>query len=134
MYNGQLPAASNRADWEQSFTLVDESSGDPIDISGCRITMSVVYRPRNPNYWPSDFYYYGPALQVGGGLVLTGSTDTGEITLPGDIGTFTWSFPASRMMGLPNGEYQVGIRLGQNGSTTQLIIGTVPVYEGFDMQ
>jgi hypothetical protein len=134
MYNGQLPATSNRADWEQSFTLVDEVSGEPIDISGCRITISVIYRPRNPNYSSVSSYYYDAVSQQVGGIVLTGSTDTGEITLPGDIGTFTWLFPVSRMMGLPNGEYQIGLRLGQNGSTTQLMIGTIPVYEGFDMQ
>jgi hypothetical protein len=134
MYHGLLPATSNRADWEQSFTLVDEASGEPIDISGCRITLSVIYRPRNPNYWPLGSYYYDSPPQQYGGLVLTGSTDTGEITLPGDMGTFTWLFPASRMAGLWNGEYQIGLRLGQNGSTTQLMIGTIPVYEGFDMQ
>ena len=132
MYNGQLDSQSNRADWQDSFTVVDSETGDPVDISGCRITMTVVFRPRNPNYRLSDGYY--GAVPQSGGVMLTGSTDTGEITLPGDIGTFMWLFPASRMMGLPNGEYQVGVRLSQNGSTIQLIIGAVPVHEGFDTQ
>jgi hypothetical protein len=134
MYTGNISTASNRADWQETFVLTDEETGEAIDISGARITLSAVYRPRNPNYSPRYVGYgdYGPTVQLGG-LVLTGSTDTGEITLV-DVGTFQWLFTQDRMASLCQGEYQLGVRISQNGSTMQLIIGTVNVIEGFDTQ
>jgi hypothetical protein len=135
MYTGHVSTTSNRADWQETFVLTDEATGEAIDITGCRITLSVVLNRRNPNYWPYIGYpgdsFYGSAPNAG--LVLTGSTDTGEITLV-DVGTFQWLFTQDRMASLCQGEYQLGVRIMQNGSTMQLIIGTANVIEGFDTQ
>jgi hypothetical protein len=129
MYFGHVSTASNRADWQEAVVLSDQDTGDLIDISLCRITLTVVKMPRNPNVYNRDGYYgYDHD-----GVALTGSTDTGEITLP-DVGTFQWLFPADRMTCLRQGEYQIGVRISQDDRTMQLIVGTVNVIEGFDTQ
>jgi len=130
MYYGHVSTASNRADWLEACVLTDDDTGELIDISQCRITMTVRHFERNPNQYRNDGYAYGP---VAVGAVLTGSTDTGEITLP-DVGTFQWLFPETRMAGLRQGEYEIGVRISQDGRTVQLIVGTVNVVEGIDNQ
>lgn len=130
MYLGQLETQSNRGDWEEVFVLTDEASGDAVDISLCRITMTVKKMERNPNY-TGDQYGYGVAFTPG--ATLTGSTDTGEITII-DVGTFQWSFPADRMNCLHQGEYQIGVRIMQDTRTAQLIVCSVNIIEGIDTQ
>lgn len=130
MYVGHVSTASNRADWQEVVVLTDLDTDELIDISQCRITMTVVRRPSNPNSY-GDGYYDGPPSDYG--IALQGSTDTGEITLIAD-GTFQWSYPKDRMASLCQGEYQVGVRLSQDERTVQLIIGTVNIDEGIDNQ
>jgi len=117
MYVGSLPSVSNREDWSEAFTLVDSDSGDVIDISGCSVTMTV------RNFSDKS-------------VVLTGSTDTGEITFPvgGTDGTFMWTFPDTQMSALCQRQYEVGVRISRDTRTAQLIVGTVEVLEGIDQQ
>jgi hypothetical protein len=135
MYYGHVSTASNRADWQEAVVLTDQDTGDLIDISLCRITMTVVRMSRNPNAYGGGYGAsgYGGSSYGYDGVALTGSTDTGEITLP-DVGTFQWLFAASRMSCLHQGEYQIGVRISQDSRTMQLIVGTVNVFEGIDMQ
>jgi hypothetical protein len=66
---------------------------------------------------------------------LTGSTATGELVLVDPVnGVVQWLFPAIRMNNLPQGEYQVGIKLNQGGAIMQAVIGVVGVFEGIDLQ
>jgi hypothetical protein len=130
MYHGHVSNASNRADWQEACVLTDMDTGDLIDISLCRITMTLRSMRRNPNSYFNDGLY-GPVFPDS--ITLTGSTDTGEITLV-DVGTFQWLFPASRMAGIPQGEYQIGVRISQDARTVQLIVGTANVIEGIDTQ
>ena len=127
MYFGALDPQSNKADWEEAFVLIDSDTGDTIDISLCRITLTMRKLLRNPGLSGRGGFSYE------GGAVLTGSTDTGEITLP-DVGTFQWSFPWQTMMGLNEGEYQIGVRISQDTRTVQLIVCTVNIVEGIDQQ
>jgi hypothetical protein len=135
MYNGNVSIASNRADWQEAMVLTDADTGDLIDISLCRITMTVRRLSRNPNYSGQGFYdgFYDGNPAPGVGAALTGSTDTGEITLP-DVGTFQWLFTFDRMACLRQGEYEIGVRISQDSRTMQLIIGVVTVFEGIDTQ
>jgi hypothetical protein len=112
MYTGSFAAVSNRADWSEAVVLTDAESGDLIDISACRVTLSV-----------TDNYR----------ALLTASTDDGSITLP-DVGTFMWNFSQDQMNALCPGAYPVGVRISQDTRTCQLVIGTVNVMEGIDQQ
>lgn len=133
MYFGNINTVSNRADWQEVIVLTDEDTGDQIDISQCRITLSIVRAPRDPNFYLRDGYYGLVNYGYAGGVLLTGSTDTGEVTLP-DVGTFQWLFTADRMGALSQGEYLVGVRISQDDRIMQLFAGTVKIVEGIDMQ
>jgi hypothetical protein len=135
MYFGALETQSNKADWEEAFVLTDSDTGDTIDISLCRITMTVRKLTRNPgvNRNSSGYGASGYGAVDPGCIALTGSTDTGEITLP-DVGTFQWLFPATTMFGLIEGEYEIGVRISQDTRIVQLIVCTVNIVEGIDMQ
>ena len=136
MYYGQLDTASNRADWQEAVVLVDEDTGDLIDISLCRITLTVRTLRARPNPTIGNNIaggYGGYGYEPWGAIALTGSTDTGEITLV-DVGTFMWTFTADQMATLPAGAYEIGVRISQDSRTVQLIVGQVNVIEGIDMQ
>jgi hypothetical protein len=130
MYYGHVSSTSNREDWQEACVLTDMDTGELIDISLCRVTMTVMKSARNPNSYAADGYY---GRVNPGAIVLQGSTDSGEITLV-DVGTFQWTFTKDQMAGLPQGEYKMGVRISQDDRTVQLIIGTVNVDEGIDWQ
>ena len=136
MYFGNLDTVSNRADWQEAVVLTDEETGDLIDISLCRVTLTLRTLRARPNAnasIPSSYGYgYGGGTDAGI-VMLTGSTDTGEVTLP-DVGTFMWTFPADRMWCLPAGPYELGVRIAQDDRTAQLIVGQINVVEGIDTQ
>lgn len=129
MYLGSLAAASNRADWIEVCTLIDSDSGDTVDITGCRITLSV--RPQNKSHNGGDDY--DDWSSNSSAVILQGSTDSGEIVIV-DIGSFQWTFPATRMSALCEKTYDVGVRISRDGRTVQLMVGQLPILEGIDMQ
>ena len=130
-YYGNISTPSNRADWIDTVMVMDDDTGDPIDLSTCSITLTVTNRRRNPNIYTGIGGYYGPLfLDL---IILTGSTGTGEITGV-DLGTFQWHFTAGQMNNLPQGEYVIGVRITQDDQSMQVMIGTVTVMEGIDMQ
>ena len=131
-YYGYLSTPSNRADWIDTCLVLDDDTGDPIDLSTTIITMTVTNRRRNPNAYYGKGYFYDPPVYLDA-ISLKGSTETGEIVVV-DLGTFQWTFPAMRMNGLPQGEYVIGIRLNQGGQIAQAAIGVITVMEGIDMQ
>ena len=126
---GNISQTSNREDWIGTYRLLDDDAGTVVDISDCQIFMTVLKHSRNPNYYRDG--YYGRIYP--NAIILTGSTTTGEISIV-DTGTFQWVFPAPRMNNLPQGEYQIGIRIANSTQIGQLVIGTVVVLEGIDNQ
>jgi hypothetical protein len=114
MYMGSLPATSNREDWRLAMQPVDADTGAAIDIQACTITMTV-RRMKDASQ------------------VLTGSTGSGEIVIQSD-NSFAWFFAAQRMGALCQGEYEVGLRISQDGYYSQLFINTLAVFEGIDQQ
>jgi hypothetical protein len=131
-YYGNISTPSNRADWIDTVQVLDDDTGEPIDLSTCSITMTVTNRRRNPNAYRYGMGgYYGPLyLDL---IILTGSTASGEITVV-DLGTFQWHFTAGQMNNMPQGEYIIGVRITQDDQSIQVMIGTVIVMEGIDMQ
>ncbi|QOG23163.1 hypothetical protein [Bradyrhizobium sp. SEMIA] len=113
MYTGHFATTSNRSDWSEAVVLTDVESGEVIEITGCRVTLSVT--------------------DERGCVRLKASTDDGSITLP-DVGTFQWDFDATAMGGLCPGAYNVGVRISRDARTVQLVIGNINVMEGIDAQ
>jgi hypothetical protein len=112
MYQGNLSAASNRADWEVACEIVDPETSAPIDLSGATITVMVA-RPEDTQ-----------------SAVVTLSTDDGGVVITG-LGAFTWRARADAMTALCPGSHPVYVRIvTASGDVTQLIAGDLPVIDG----
>jgi hypothetical protein len=109
MYQGSLPATSNREDFEAIFQLVDEDTGDLIDLTSASIEFDI----SEPGCTPR----------------LTATTDNGKITLV-ETTTFRVAFSRSEMSCLCAGQYDVGSTVENGGTTRSFIIGTLPVLDG----
>ena len=114
MYQGTIAPISNRADWPDShaFELYDDDTNDVIDLTtATALTLEVTQRGC---CYPSLI-----ASLAKGNLVLQG-TDT---FLP------TWT--ANELGVLCAGTYDIACTAVVDGKTIQLIIGALPVLEGF---
>lgn len=111
MYTGTLDPVSNRATWIVNYEITDVETGDLIDLSGVdEITIEI----RDPKTQSA---------------ILTGTKTGGDIVIS-DTGVFTWTFSATDMRTLCAKTYEVGCTLTDNSETVQLMIGTLPVYDG----
>jgi hypothetical protein len=111
MYGGSLGQISNRATWTNGFEIIDAQTDDLMDLTGATITMKVARLPCRTT-------------------VLTGSTTTGELAIPG-LGLVDFRFEASQMTGFCVGTYDASILIDRAGDTDQLFLGTVAVQESF---
>lgn len=109
MYQGSLPATSNREDFEAIYQLVDEDTGDPIDLTAATIEFDI----SEPGCRP----------------LITATTENGKITLVEDT-TFRVAIPRSEMANLCAGQYDVGATIENAGETRSFIIGALPVLDG----
>jgi len=106
---------SNRATWRDIIEISDSETGDLIDLTDARITMTI----RDQN----------------GGQRLTASTDEGSINVI-ELGRAEFSFTKDQMGGLRTGSYSIGARVQRepDGDVEQLLEGSVYIFEGVDRQ
>lgn len=109
MYQGSLPATSNREDFEAIFQLVDEDTGDLIDLTSARIVFDI----SEPGCRP----------------LITATTANGKITLI-ETTTFRVAIPRAEMANLCAGQYDVGATVENSGETRSFLIGALPVLDG----
>ena len=109
MYQGSLPATSNREDFEAIFQLVDEDTGDLINLTSASIEFDI----SDPGCRP----------------IITATTDNGKITLVEDT-TFRVAIARSEMASLCAGQYDVGATVENAGETRSFRIGALPVLDG----
>ena len=126
-YVGALPEASNRATYIEAIEIIDQETGQPLDISAAQ---EIVFQIISPNY--QNYTQFGYGLGFGGYIgaqMLTATLSNGKIVLV-QPGTFQVTFTRSEMNTLPAGDYQCGVTILIDNITTELIIGTLPVREG----
>lgn len=109
MYHGSLPATSNREDFEAIFQLVDEDTGDLIDLSAATIEFDISEHGCRP--------------------LITATTANGKITLI-ETTTFRVAIPRAEMANLCAGQYDVGATVENSGETRSFLIGALPVLDG----
>jgi hypothetical protein len=110
MYNIKLSPVSNRADWIESFELINDDTGEIItDLDDVVMKIEV----RDETHCRR----------------LTGSTDDGTITEIAS-GVMQWHFTPQQMGSLCFGTYEVGLIITRDDITEQELIGTLPVVEG----
>jgi len=105
----QFRRVSNRADWSDTYELVDETTGEAItDLSDLTIKLQV----RKDN-----------------SLYLSAQSGDGHITNDA-FGVITIAFDATEMAGLEAGTYDIGMTIERDGVTEQQFVGSLPVVEG----
>ena len=109
MYQGVLPPTSNREDFERLFQIVDDDTGDLVDLTSA----SLVFDISEPGCSPR----------------IIATTDNGKITLVEDS-VFRVFIARSEMTGLCAGQYDVGATVENAGETKSFIIGSLPVLDG----
>lgn len=110
MYVGALSPVSNRASWNFECDVVDDQTGELVDIS----TISIVVEVRYPECCRT---------------VLSATTANGKVTNP-STGKFIAAFTRDEMAALCPRTYEIGATLADADDTAQFIIGTVPVLDG----
>jgi hypothetical protein len=109
MYQITFDPISNRADWFETFELVDDDTGEVITDTD-DITVDIEVR-------------HSDCRQ------LSGSRDDGVVTDLG-FGVFQWHFTAAQMRSLPAQTYDIGVVITRDDIKIQEIIGVVPVLDG----
>lgn len=99
---------SNKADWTFDITATDADTGLAIDFTGAAVSLVV----KDENNCQK----------------LSASIGSG-ITQP-DANTIEVLFTDEQMKALCAGSYKIGCVYSLNGSTVQLLTGTVSVYDG----
>ena len=113
-FNGTLDPVSTRAGWTQLFEIVDQDTGEPVDLTGASIVVEV----RHPHR---------------GAVVLSATSANGKVSLV-DVGTIQLSIAPAETQCLAPGSYDVGATIALNGETRQLIIGSLPIVDGIVSQ
>lgn len=109
MYRGQVAEVSNRKDVELFYQLIDEDTGDIIDLT----TSTIVCRVNDQN----------------GCQRISASLDDGKITLVEDM-TMRILIPRAEMTNLCAGTYPFGLTVENDELTEQVISGTLAVIDG----
>lgn len=105
----QFRRVSNRADWSETFELVDQDTDEVLtDLSDVTIKMQV---------------------RKGCSLYLSAETGDDHITTSA-FGTITIEFDATEMAVLEPGTYDIGLTVERDGVKEQEFIGSLPIVEG----
>jgi hypothetical protein len=115
MFQARFKPVTNQSDWATSIQFNDKASGTPIDITGDDV----------PNSFSLALALVGDANNA----ALTGSTTTGELTLP-SLGILQIFFPAARIQALAPGSYDVGLTVTNGVNTAQILLGRLPIVNG----
>lgn len=112
MNTGTLPPVSSRADYIETYQILDEDDEtDPVDVSTASdITIEI----RNMDSHA---------------VLYTASLANGRVTHI-ETGVFQWNFPASDMQNLCEQSYEIAGRITMDGETAQLFLMTLPVVTG----
>lgn len=133
-FHAKLKEVSNQGDWALPVQFLDRASGQLVDLTGDSFYLAVVPCAPPPGSSYRGYYGYGAhRANTGRTPILSGSTDTGELTITGP-GMLYIYFPAATMRGVPPGMYRVGLTATNGAQTVQIVIGYLPVRDGIVMQ
>lgn len=100
---------SNKSDWIIDISATDAETGDDIDFTGASVQFAVYDENRCQRL----------VATIGSGITLVG-TDVLEV-----------AFTETQMNALCAGSYNIGCVYQLNSITTQLLTGTVSIYDGW---
>jgi len=101
---------TNRETWIERVQVTDED-GVPFNLTGATVNLEIQYQPNG-----------GRALSAGNG---DGQLQTDE------NGMIEWTIDVSRMRNLRPGLYNVGLVCQLEGTTRQILTGTIQIDSGY---
>ena len=135
MYSVNFEQQSNTANWFEQWNLLAADDGTPLSSSEVIVTFQMWARSSRGSGDQSQFVGNWPFLSAGGaGLIpaITAATNdgTGAFTLLNGI--LTLNIAQSILQRLLPGYYEVAmiIQLYDLSMTQQLVVGTLPLYNG----
>lgn len=134
MYNVNCDPVSNSETWQEDMALVDADDLTGIDAArdGVTVILSVWSRVPRGIADQSQIVFL-PSSALGTWVAspaISASTDDGTGRLTLSDGVLLITIPVAEMSMLRPGFYQFGITMKNYDQTTQLVNGTIPIYEG----
>lgn len=114
MFKLRLKPVSNQADLQMNIVIRDKQTGELLDLTGANPGLTWRFEA-----WPVGARY---AQQP----YLTGSTDTGELTVTGP-GTLQIFFPVGVMQSIEPGSYKMQLIVFDGTFTRAIYVGLLPV-------
>jgi hypothetical protein len=108
-FTAKFKPVSNQGDWSTWVHMFDRATGEDLDLSALAFQLA--------------------AVELSCGAALTGSSSTGELSVP-SLGYLQIFFPVTRMQAMPPGSYRVGLTMANGVYTRQLILGLLPIVAG----
>lgn len=124
-----FPQITNRESWSWLMKLVDDDTGEPLDLSGLTFNCEVRRKQNNPSldvtgYTP--FYDYGSIDDAG--AVLTLALGSGLTVI--DLGQLQLSITVAQMRTLAPATYSIALTASSTDDTRQIFLGDLPVLFG----
>jgi len=135
MYTYNFPQVSNVENFLDDYLLVADDDQTPIQNSQCVVTIQMWARSARGAGDQSQFFGNWPFI-FGGGYnavpAFRASTTDGTGILTLYDGTLELNVPSAVMQRLLPGYYEIGMLIAtpDNSVVTQLVVGTLPIYNG----
>jgi hypothetical protein len=110
MFTGQVAAVSNRQDLELLYDIMDDDTGEAIDLTSSTLVFDIC-----------DQGCCSPRISA--------TTDNGKITLIGST-VFRVFIPLAEMTGLCAGTYGIGCTVENEDQTESIIVGDIAILDG----
>lgn len=117
MLRGTLPPVSRRSTYIETLELIDDDTGDRIDLTGADITVEVF-----ASCITDDYGFSGTDR---GGVTVT--RDAGGITVPED-GIIVWRYEAGALDGL-SGLATVSVLISRDGDSDEVARLLLPIQD-----
>jgi hypothetical protein len=111
MLIGTFDPTSTSATWSESNEIVDDETGEAIDLSDVDEITVVIRDPKTKT-------------------IMQSATLTGSTVVIVETGVFQWEFSDDQMGALDPKTYDIGCVLEKDGQKIQYLIGRLPVLDG----
>lgn len=111
MYQGHFGEISNKADWSAFVEIIDDDTGDVVDLS---VASQVYFEIKSPR---------------GRGVLVSASLTDGKITLQDD-NTAQISLSADDLRNVPPGQYRAALSFTLDNKKHDPVLGSISIVEG----
>lgn len=115
MLTGSLPPISRRSTYIETLELIDDDTGDAIDLTGAAITVEIRYGRSGDDYgWSGSYADHSATLE------------SGAVTIPED-GIIQWRFEANSLRCVLPGSAWLSVLISRDGDTYEVARLSLPI-------